>query len=777
MDLLTAVVAAFVAAAIVPILYPLLRQATGWFLGLATLGLFGYFARFLGSLPPGGITASREWIPSLGFRFSFLLDGLSLLFALLITGIGALILIYAGGYLGGHKGLGRLYVLLLVFMGSMVGLVLADNLFTMFVFWELTSVSSYLLIGFDHERAEARAAALKALLVTGGGGLAMMAGVLLLGQMGIEAGLAPEVCFEVSQLNTVGPAIKENAFYLPILLLILAGAFTKSAQFPFHFWLPAAMEAPTPISAYLHSATMVKAGVYLLARLSPILAGTVEWLWIVSSVGAITMFWGAFISVRKTDLKQILAYSTVSALGLLMLLLGLGSPAAIAAAVTFVLVHALYKGALFMVAGIIDHEVGTRNIQRLGGLARVMPVTAVAAGLAAASMAAVPPLFGFIGKELFYESTLHGPARVLVTTVAFLTSMLFVAIAIMTGVRPFLGAMTDDTRRAHNAPMSLWLGPATLAGLSLVLGLAPFLLDQPLLAIAHQNVLGDVIDAEHFESLHLALWHGWNFTLALSGFTLVAGCVVYLQRDIFRALPPHFGRWTTDGFYDMVLAGMNSVAKVQTSVLQSGYLRYYLLMIYLTATGLVGYTAATRTNLTLKWDWSDIRFYEWGLCVLIMLGSLFSAYSRSRLTSIAGLGVVGYCVALLFVFYGAPDLAMTQILIETLSVILFVFVFYHLPPSKKLSGPFTRLRDIVVAIAIGGIATILVLQAEQVKYFTPISQFFVENSVPKAHGRNIVNVILVDFRGLDTMGEITVLAVAAVGVYALLKLRPQGGKA
>ena len=466
----------------------------------------------------GPFTVSVPWVPSLGLSLSFRLDGLSVLFATLITGIGTLVVLYAARYLEQHPHAGRFQVSLFAFMGSMLGVVLSDNLIALFVFWELTGFTSYLLIGFEHERQEARRAALQALLVTGAGGLALLAAAVMLWQAGGSVSL--------STLLANGTTIGSHAMYGPIVGLVLLAAFTKSAQFPFHFWLPNAMQAPTPVSAYLHSATMVKAGVYLVARMTPLLGGSLLWTGVITLVGAVTMVGGAYRAVLETDLKRMLAYSTISALGVLMLLLGIGTREAVVASLTYLLAHACYKGALFLVVGAVEHETGTRDVTELGGLRRRMPVTAVAAMLAAGSMAGVPLLFGFVAKEQFYDSVRHfgqfgmWPGMVLVAA-AVAASALLGAAGLMAGVSPFVGRPTAPMD-SHEAPPSLWLGPLVLGGVGLVVGLVPALVDAPL-RLAATAVTGDAVPVS------LALWHGFNVTLLLSVVTLIGSLGFFMS--------------------------------------------------------------------------------------------------------------------------------------------------------------------------------------------------------------------------------------------------------
>ena len=761
--MLIAVLSGFILSIAAPWLVKVGPRRTGWLMALLPLGLLAYFVSFLGLIESGEVFIfSYTWVPSLGVNLSFHLDGLSLLFTLLITGIGVPVFVYSGTYLAGHPALGRFYCYLLVFMASMLGLVLADNMIALFLFWELTSISSYLLIGFDHERESARAAALQALLVTGAGGLALLAGFLLMNRIGGS--------MELSALIDKADLISSHPLYVPILLLVLAGAFTKSAQVPFHFWLPNAMEAPTPVSTYLHSATMVKAGVYLLARLSPILGSTYAWGQIITPIGAITMLAGGYLALMHTDLKRILAYSTVSALGLMVLMLGINTTESIQAAMVFLLAHALYKGALFLIVGMIDHEAGTRNGEELGGLYRVMPITAVAAGLAALSNAGAPPLFGFISKELAYAAIFEELRVYLLTGVVLLTNISFVAVAGIVGIRPFLGRKVPLPKIPHEAPFSLWLGPVLLASMGLFIGLKPGIIAQTLISPA-------VAAIERKPAyLELALWHGFDPKLALSVAAFILGAALCFGWKTFRRLASkvdYSAEWGPAQWYSLAMRSLNAIARVQTRFLQSGHLHFYLLIVIVTTIGLVGTSLLDhKVSIGLS-RWSDIRIHEALLAVAILTATVLIVRTGSRLTAVVSLGVIGYGVALLFLLFSAPDLAMTQFAIETLSVILLVLVLFRLPSYKRYSRRRESIRDAIPALIAGGLMTGLVLMATAVTRESRLVPYFVKNSLLLAKGRNIVNVILVDFRGLDTMGEITVLAVAAIGVYSLLRLRPK----
>jgi multicomponent Na+:H+ antiporter subunit A len=768
--MLVAVLSGFGVALAAPLVHRAARGASHWVLGLLPLGLFLYFLYLLPAALQGEpLHVSYSWIPSLGISMSFHADGLGLLFAMLISGIGFLVVAYSGGYLHGHPMLGRWYLYLLMFMASMLGVVLADNLIALFVFWELTSLTSYFLIGFNHEDEESRAAALQALLVTGAGGLAMMAGMVMMGMVGGS--------FELSALMDQGDVIRNHPLYAAIFFCILAGAVTKSAQFPFHYWLPNAMAAPTPASAYLHSSTMVKAGIYLLARLSPILGGTPEWTTWVTLVGAVTMLFGAWMALNQDVLKKLLAYSTVSALGAIVLLLGVGGEHAAEAAAAFIIAHALYKAALFMVAGSVDHETGERDVTRLGGLARSMPLTAAGAALAALSMSGVPLLFGFVAKEMLYSTTFgaNGIQAAVMTAVAVLSSMFFVAVGCCVAYQPFYGAKKETPKHPHEVPVSMWLGPVLLGLCSIVFGVMPGLAGGLV-----SSASGAILGVAHHE-VHLALWHGASTILGLSVVTLLGGLAAYRWRGAIREAAAPVQKISAVGpeqWYAWSLQGLVFTAKWQTKVIQNGYMRNYLLTILGTALLFTGYMLCKHVPAPVdylfqhfKESIQKLHFYEMGLALILGVSVLMTMLARSRFAAIAALGVVGYGMSLIWVLFGAPDLAMTQFAIETLTVILFVLAFYHLPSYQSYSSHWHTYRDMVISAAVGGMVTILVLVASDMRGESTLMEYFGEHSYDLAHGHNIVNVILVDFRGIDTMGEITVLALAAIGAFALLKLR------
>ncbi len=762
--MLAPILALLLASALAPAAHRVLGKRAGVVLASAPALLFAHFARFLGPAAAGqAVEESWPWVAGMGIRLAFRLDGLSLLFAFLVTGIGAIVIVYGGGYLKGDSRLPRFYSAILFFMAAMLGLVLADDALALFVFWELTSVSSYLLIGFDHEQEKARKSALQALFVTGAGGLALLAGLLLIGQV---AGT-----LQLSALGAQAAAIQGHDVYLPALLLVLLGAFTKSAQFPFHFWLPGAMAAPSPVSAYLHSATMVKAGIYLLARLNPALGGTDAWHYLVILAGTATLVTGAVLAYGQTDLKRLLAFTTVSALGTLTLLVGISTDLSARAAMVFLLVHALYKAALFLGVGAIDHEAGTRDVRLLGGLARLMPLTGIAVIASALSMAGLPPFFGFLAKELFYEAKYEAPqAGDLLVVASFVGSALVAAAAGLVAWRPFFGRVRGAPTHVHEAPPALWLGPVLLAASSVALGLFPELLAVPLVQPAASAVQG-----EHTEVV-LRPWAGVNPAFVQTLLMLALGGVLYAAHDrMLLRLEPlrRLAAWGPNRVYQAVLAAIVALSKAQTRLLQNGVLGWYLFVTIGTTVALGSYALVTRVG-AVDAPLEPVRPGEALVALAMAAAAVAVVRARSLLVAIAALGVVGYGVAVVFLLFGGPDLALTQFSIETLSVLLFVLVLRRLPPLRTLSPRKERVRDGVLAVAGGAFVTVLVLAATAAPPSTALRDYFAANSLALAYGRNVVNVILVDFRGFDTLGEITVLAVAAIGVVALLRLRATG---
>lgn len=748
-----------------PLLYRLLKRGAVLVFALFPLVVFGQLCLAIPAIAKGEVwTGSLAWVPSLGLALTFTLDGLGLLMALLISGIGALVIVYGGVYLHHHPFLERFYSLIILFMTAMLGLVLSGNVLLLFVFWELTSISSFFLIGFEHSKPEARAAAWQALLVTGSGGLAMLAGFALLGHISGS--------FEIARWIELAGEIKNHPLAPAAFVLVLLGAMTKSAQFPFHFWLPNAMEAPTPVSAYLHSATMVKAGIYLLARLYPVLSGLALWPVLLTAVGLATLVGGSLLALGQTDLKRLLAYTTVAALGALTLLLGMATPQAVKTAMLFLAAHALYKGALFLVAGGVDHAAGSRNINELGHLGREMPFTAAAAGLAALSMAGIPPFLGFVVKELVYESTLGSVFFLWITTLVVVAQVSMAAVAGWVGLLPFWRKPIRNLHPHEGGP-GLWLPPLLLALAGLLLGLFPQWIGSWLTAPAAQALLQAPVKVK------LALWHGFTPTLGLSALTLLlGGLLIALQRRIqpwFARLWQALAKFGPAALYPRSLHSVTSFAAWQTRALQSGYLRLYVMAIVLFTVGTVGVTFALWVGEFTMGTWGQPRFYDLVFIGIILAAAFLVTRARSRLVTIALLGSIGFSIAIIFLMYSAPDLAMVQFAIETLTVVLFVLVIYRLPKFSQLSSRPVRVVDMVVSLLGGTLMTLLMLLVSSHNTSSRLASYFAEHSLPLANGRNIVNVILVDFRGFDTLGEITVLTVAAIGVFTLIRMAIKPG--
>jgi multicomponent Na+:H+ antiporter subunit A len=699
----------------------------------------------------------------MGIRLEMLLDGLSLTFALLITGIGTLVTLYTTSYLGKHPEYPRFVLYLMTFMVGMLGLVLADNLIALFVFWEITTLSSYLLIGFNSDSAKSRRSALQALLVTGTGGLALLAGMIVLGQ---AAGT-----YSLAEIRTMGDAIRDHAHYEAILILFLAGAFTKSAQFPFHFWLPNAMAAPTPVSAYLHSATMVKGGVYLMARMNPTLGGTEPWFWALVIAGGFTTVFASLLAIRQTDIKQVLAYTTLMALGALTLFIGAGSSDAIKAAMIFLVVHSLYKAALFLMIGIVDHETGTREVAHLRGLARKMPITFFAGALAALSMAGIPPFFGFIGKEFLYKAGLEADtASLWITGTIFAASVLMFVAAGIAVARPFLGRLPERFKDTHEGPVAMWLGPVLLAALSLYMGIFSDIPEIWLVGPATDAVYGSEV------SVDLYLFREVNEAFILSMITFAVGFVLYLLHARLRdGLASVIARNPIkfDPGWDRVLDGLKALAEFQTRYLQSGVLTRYVFIIFATFAVATGFTLWAQDALNFRVDVATeldgLVFKHWAVLLFITAGAILTALTSSRMTAIAALGVVGIGVALLFILFSAPDVAITQLLVETLVVVLVAVAMLKLPHLGIRKDEPNRPVHAALSIAVGTITTLILVGVLQTDLDLRLTEYFNATSYYEAFGSNIVNVILVDFRALDTFGEIAVVVIAALSAYALLR--------
>ncbi len=760
--MLIAILLGFIFSLLLVVAGKFFRGKPGILSAIIPLSLFAYFAGYIEEVSGGGIISqSYTWVPSFGVNLGFTLDGLSLMFSLMITGIGFLVFVYTSSYLKGHKYLDRFYGYLSMFMAAMLGLVLSDNMISLFIFWELTSISSFFLIGFNNDSEASRKSAITALAVTGLGGLSLLAGALILGSVGGS--------YNISELLNSTGEIAASPYYILIAIFMFGAAFTKSAQFPFHFWLPGAMKAPTPVSTYLHSATMVKAGIYLLMRFTPVLGSTEFWNSTLLIVGAITMVYAAIHTIFRRDLKGILAYSTIAALGILVFLIGQGTEGALLAAALFIIVHALYKATLFLVTGIIDHQTHTRDVTVLRGLRKVMLPVAIAGFLAAVSSAGIPPTIGFLGKELTYESTLAIIGTpVLWIALILITKILLLHAGFVAGISPFVGKLPEQFVNTKKPGMLLWIPPIILAVMGIGLGIFPALVEPIVFPVV--TAMGESTGNQHLE-----LWHGFNTVLWLSVATIVVGTVLYFILKPSQRLEASAARFEFLSPKSLTKGGwayFNKFSSLWTRIFQNGYLRNYVSTIVLFLIGLTGYALYNTANFALDLSTlSEITWYEMAVVAMMFSAVLFTVFTRSRLAAVASMGVVGLAICLLFVFYSAPDLAMTQFSIDTLTVILFVLVLYRLPRYLKLSDYRTRIKDGILSLAFGSIITVLILEVLATPVDKTISEYYAENAYVLAHGKNVVNVILVDFRGSDTFMEISVLAIAAIGVFALLKLR------
>ncbi|MEH7652116.1 Na+/H+ antiporter subunit A [Bacillus safensis] len=784
-----AILSPFLLAFVVPFLYKYVRRIhTGWFVLILPILLFTYFIQMLHITSNGRTLFSQaEWIPSLGMNFTVYVDGLSLLFALLITGIGSLVVLYSIFYLSKEKEqLGSFYTYLLMFMTAMLGVVLSDNMVVLYLFWELTSISSFLLIGYWYKRERSRYGATKSLLITVFGGLAMLGGFILIYLITDSFSIREAV----NQLQL----IMASPYFIPAMILILLGAFTKSAQFPFYIWLPDAMEAPTPVSSYLHSATMVKAGIYLVARFSPIFAISEVWFWTISIVGLVTLFWGSFHAVRQNDLKAILAYSTVSQLGMIMLMLGVGAAAihennpaffgaAVLAAIFHLINHATFKGSLFMAAGIIDHETGTRDIRKLGGLMTIMPITFTITLIGTFSMAGLPPFNGFLSKELFFTSMIRiseisftdvSTWGAIFPALAWLASVFTFIYSMMLLFKTFRGRLNVDQleKKPHEAPIGMLIPPIILAALVVTFFFFPNILAYSVIEPAMAAIIPEAIETGSRFSVKIEAWHGFQPELYMTIGIVVLGTIGYLTLSKWRPMYNIFKeKWSFNALYDRSLIGLEKGSYRLTNSYMTGFLRDYLVYVFGFMIIVIGGVMFYQQAFSFKTDQAaSIGTYEMILSLVMVAATIATVFASSRLTAIIALGVMGYTLSLFFVIFRAPDLALTQLIIETISVALFLLCFYHLPKlSLKQKTRRFKMTNFIISLGVGVVVTCLAFASTSQQSLDTISTYFIENSYKLAGGDNIVNVILVDFRGFDTLFEITVLAIAALGIYGLLK--------
>jgi multicomponent K+:H+ antiporter subunit A len=765
MNLLLIVLLPLLGALLPPLAIRFGRSASAWTAAAVALAALLFALEPLTTVFAGApLEAHWAWLPQAGLDIHLRMDGLAALFVLLILGIGLLVILYARYYLAERDPMGRFYGLLLLFMGAMLGIALSDHLLQLLVFWELTSLSSFLLISYWHHRSDARRGARMALAITGAGGLALLAGFLLLGHI--------VGSYRIADVLDAGDLIRAHPLYLPTLLLVLLGAFTKSAQFPFHFWLPHAMAAPTPVSAYLHSATMVKAGVFLLARLYPALSGTDPWFFLVGGIGLATLLFAAYTALFQHDLKGLLAYSTISHLGLITLLFGFDTPLAAVAGVFHIINHATFKASLFMAAGIIDHETGTRDMRLINGLWKYMPHTATLAMVAASAMAGVPLLNGFLSKEMFFAETLHlsalGALSWILPAAATLAGVFAVAYSARFIHDVFFNGEPIDLPKypPHEPPRYMKIPVEILVTLCLLVGILPAFTVAPLLDLAAGAVLHGPVP-----EYSLAIWHGFTLPFAMSLVALAGGIALYSQRHKLFALHDRvFPEVDARALFWIAIERVMDAAHAMTRALENGSQQRYAALLLLAALAAVALPllgggvplggpvpAAPIDALTLL-----------GALVMMAAAILTVVWQRRRLVAVVALSVVGLVVSLAFVRWSAPDLALTQLSVEVVTIVLLLLALYFLPQQGPTeSSPLRRSRDLLLAAGVGGGVGLLAWGMFTRPYAT-IANYYVENSLSGGGGANVVNVILVDFRGFDTLGEITVLAIAAIGIYALL---------
>ncbi|MFJ7917139.1 MULTISPECIES: Na+/H+ antiporter subunit A [unclassified Lysinibacillus] len=791
---LFAILLPIVCAALIPLLYRRLRRVAhlGWFVLSVPFILFLLLARYIPQIAEGKtFMHTYEWIPSFNINFTTYLDGLSMIFGLLITGVGSLVILYSIFYLSTKESLHHFYCYLLLFMGAMLGVVFSDNLMVLYTFWELTSVSSFLLIAFWHHRKASRAGARKAMTITVFGGLSMLAGFLML--------YVASGTFSIREIVANVGVIRDHTLFIPALILILIGAFTKSAQFPFHIWLPDAMEAPTPVSAYLHSATMVKAGIYLVARFSPVFGGEAVWFWLVSVIGLLTLFWGSFNAVRQTDLKALLAFSTISQLGLIMSLFGLGSVGhyygyatdtilytqASFAALFHLINHSTFKGALFMMVGIVDHEAGTRDIRRLGGLMAIMPITFTIAVIGGFSMAGLPPFNGFLSKEMFFAAVLAirnveafsiADLGLLFPIVAWVASIFTFVYCMILICRTFFGKLRLDKldKKPHEAPLGMLFSPIILCLFVVGIFFFPNVLGHYILEPAMASIYPTFPSTSELTP-HIHAWHGINAELLMTLGVIIIGVILFKTlktwKPLYRIFPQ---RYTFNTYYNrMIEFSENSCAKL-TNRYMTGNLTHYFIYIYVFFVALIaGYfiwSDASAFNFAKD---STIESYELILVFVMMFAAVWIIFAKGRVTAMLLNGVLGYSIAFFFVIFRAPDLALTQLVVESVTTALFLLCFKYLPDlMPEASQKKKQWSKAILSIFVGATVTLIGLAVVHFDRFKPVATYF-NDSYELAGGSNIVNTILGDFRAFDTMLEVVVLLIAGLGVYTLTKLKPR----